>query len=43
MKQILKEDWQKKLFLDILFNLRNNDEQKKPHLKVFIRSRDNCN
>ena len=33
----------KNFFFDILFSLRNNDEQKKPQLKIFIRSRDNCN
>ena len=39
----LKEDWQKELFFDILFSLRNNDKEKKLHLKIFIHSRDNCN
>ena len=32
-----------KLVFDILFSLTNNDEQRKTHLKIFIRSRDNCN
>ena len=43
MRAMVKERLTKKVFLDILLSLRNNDEQKKPHLKIFIRSRDNCN
>ena len=37
----LKRRLTKKLFFDILFSLKNNDEQKKTALKIFIRSRDN--